>query len=171
MVTVIKTSRLLLRPFQLMDAEVAHAWFGDPLVMRYTPTGSDDSVEKTRERLAEYQAHQAAHGFSKWLIADRESGRALGDAGLLRLPDEGWMDLGFRLLPSYWGKGLATEAASAWVSAAAGVLHLRRLGAFVHPENVASIHVLEKVGFRTERQDTVMGMHSIVFGLDLGDAS
>jgi len=41
-----------------------------------------------------------------------------------------------------------------------------RLGAFVHPKNVASIRVLEKVGFRAERQDMVMGMDSIVFSLD-----
>ena len=43
---------------------------------------------------------------------------------------------------------------------------IHRLGAFVHPENIASIRVLEKVGFHPEGCDTVMGMESIVFSLD-----
>ncbi len=169
MVNVIDTRRLRLRPFELSDAEAAHGWLGDPLVMQYTPAGVVSGVHKTRERLAEYRAHQATHGFSKWLIADRASGRPIGDAGLLQLPELGWIDLGFRLSPSHWGQGLATEAASAWVSAAFGPLGLARLGAFVHPENAASIRVLEKLGFRSERQDVVMGMRSIVFGLAAAD--
>ncbi len=81
MPNIIETRRLLLRPFELIDAEAAHEWFGDPLVMKYTPTGADGSVEKTRDRVRTYQAHQTAHGFSKWLIADRESGKPIGDAG------------------------------------------------------------------------------------------
>ena len=73
---------------------------------------------------------------------------------------------GFRLAQPYWGQGLATEAASAWVRAAFDEYHIHRLGAFVHPENVASIRVLEKLGFHAKRRDTVMGMESIVFSLD-----
>jgi RimJ/RimL family protein N-acetyltransferase len=43
---------------------------------------------------------------------------------------------------------------------------MERLGAFAHPKNVASIRVLEKLGFHAERRDTIMGMDSIVFSLD-----
>jgi len=56
--------------------------------------------------------------------------------------------------------------ASAWVRTALDQLGVSRLGAFVHPENVASIHVLEKVGFHAERHEMVMGMDSIVFSFD-----
>jgi [ribosomal protein S5]-alanine N-acetyltransferase len=85
---------------------------------------------------------------------------------LLVLDEYGWIDLGFRFAQAYWGKGLATEVASAWVRAAFDELGLIRLGAFVHPENVASIRVLEKVGFKRERRGMVFGMDSIVFSLD-----
>ena len=159
----IETDRLCLRPFELADAEAAHEWFGDEFVMKYTPSGPDPSVLKTRQRLATYQEHQSKHGFSKWLITDRQSGRPIGDAGLLHQPDQGWLDLGYRLSRSWWGKGLATEAASAWVSAAAGTPGLPPLVAIVHPENAASIRVLEKLGFYPERRDIVMGMPAIVF--------
>lgn len=45
-------------------------------------------------------------------------------------------------------------------------LSLDRLAALVHPENAASIRVLAKLRFRVARQDTIMGMNSILFTLD-----
>jgi len=163
----IETDRLILRPFEASDASAAFGWFGDPVVMRFTPTGADKSIEETKARLAGYVEHQKAHGFSKWLILDRASGVAIGDSGLLVLEDYDWVDTGFRFAQLHWGRGFATEVASAWVRAAFDKLRLTRLGAFVHPENVASIHVLEKVGFHADRRETVMSMDSIVFLLDV----
>ena len=168
MQTRIETSRLTLRPFEASDAQAAFEWFSDPVVMRFTPTGPDKSIEQTITRLAGYQNHQKAHGFSKWLIRERDSGIAIGDSGLYFLPEYGWVDLGFRFPQPCWGKGFATEVASAWVRAALDEFRIGQLGAFAHPENLASIRVLEKVGFRAERRDVVMGMDSIVFFLDAG---
>ncbi len=169
MQATLETSRLILRPFQSGDVEAAFGWFGDPVVMRFTPTGPDTSVDQTKARLANYQAHQTKHGFSKWIILERPSGRAIGDSGLLKLEDQGWIDLGFRLAQPYWVKGLATEAASAWVRAAFDEFHIDRLTALVHPENVASIRVLEKLRFHADRRETIMGMNSILFSLDAKD--
>ena len=162
----IETSRLILRPFEEDDAQEAFQWFGDPLVMEFVPGGPDRSIEQTRTRLSNYRTHQAAHGFSKWIIVERASSRRIGDSGLLVLDDYGWIDLGFRLARSSWGHGFATEAGFAWVRVAFGKFQLARLGAFSHQENVASIRVLEKLGFQSERRDTVMGMDSIVFALE-----
>jgi RimJ/RimL family protein N-acetyltransferase len=143
----IETNRLILRPFESDDVEAAFTWFGNPIIMRFTPTGPDISIEQTKARLAKYQEHQTTHGFSKWIILDRRLGRAIGDSGLLMIEEYGWIDLGFRLAQRYWGKGLATEVASVWVRAAFDDFHIDRLTAIVHPENLASIRVLEKLGF------------------------
>ncbi len=160
----IETRRLILRPFESADAETAFAWFGDAIVMRFTPTGPDTSVEQTKARLGKYEEHQTPHGFSRWIILDHRLDRAIGASGLLELREHGWIDLGFRLAQSYWGKGLATEAASAWVHAAAfHDFHIDRLTSFVHPENVGSIRVLEKLGFRAAGRGTIMGMNSVSF--------
>ncbi len=167
---MIETTRLILRPFESADAEAAFGWFGDPLVMRFTATGPDKSIEQTQARLARYQEHQTAHGFSKWIILDRGSRCAIGDSGLMDLKECGWIDLGYRFARPYWGKGLATEAASAWVRAGFDELHFDQINAFVHPENVASIRVLEKLNFRTLRRDTIMGMDAILFSLRAEDA-
>lgn len=162
----IETERLILRPFEASDAGAAFEWFGDPVVMRFTPTGPDKSMEQTQARLTLFMEHQNEHGFSKWLILNRTSGIAIGDSGLLILEEYGWIDLGFRFAQPYWGKGLATEVASAWVRAAFDEFGLSRLGAFAHPENRASIRVLEKLGFKVERRGMVFRMDSIVFSLE-----
>jgi ribosomal-protein-alanine N-acetyltransferase len=142
---IIETSRLILRPFESSDAEAAFAWFGDPIVMRFTPAGPDTSLDQTKVRLTSYQEHQTTHGFSKWIILDCRLGCVIGDSGLLELREYGWINLSFRLAQPCWGKGLATEAASAWVHAAFHDLHLDRLTAFVHPRNYPSIRILEKL--------------------------
>jgi len=164
--TTLETNRLILRPFKSGDVRAAFGWFGDPIVMRFTPTGPDTSIDQTKVRLANYQAHQTTHGFSKWIILERRLGGPIGDSGLLKMEEHGWIDLGFRLAQRYWGKGLATEAASAWVRAAFNDFHIDRLTALVHPENVASTRVLEKLRVQPERRDTIVGMKSIVYSLD-----
>jgi [ribosomal protein S5]-alanine N-acetyltransferase len=161
----IETDRLRMRPFISDDVQFAFDWFGDPLVMQFTPSGPDRNIEQTAARIANYQDHQSEHGFSKWIIIERVSDRPIGDAGLLFLGEYGWIDFGYRLAQPFWGKGLATEAASAWVQKAFGELRLNRLTAIVHPENFASIKVLQKLGFLEERRDVMMGMSSIIYGL------
>jgi hypothetical protein len=66
--------------------------------MRFTPTGADNSIEETKTRLTFFMEHQGARGFGKLLVADRTSGIAIGDSGLLVLEEYGWIDLGFRFV-------------------------------------------------------------------------
>lgn len=169
----IVTERLRLLPFQENDVEAAFAWFGDPEVMRFVPNGPDASVEATRKRIDGYRLHQATHGFSKWVIRLRESVEPIGDSGLLVLDETKAIDLGFRLARPHWGRGLATEAAGAWVRVAFSDLGIARLTAFTHPSNVASIGVLRKLGFSPTGVQLIMRMDALTFAcenLDFGPA-
>lgn len=159
----LETPRLSLRPFTPGDASAAYAWFSDPAVMRYTPTGPDRSLDETERRLARFVSHQNEHGFSKWIVLDRASGYPIGDAGLMVMPDYGFIDFGYRLAPAAWGRGLATEAASAWIDAAFHHFGLESLTAFAHPENAASLRILAKLGFVEQRRDVIQGMESVIF--------
>jgi RimJ/RimL family protein N-acetyltransferase len=49
--TTIETRRLILRLFESGEIEAVFAWFRDPIVMRFTPTGPDTSIEQTKARL------------------------------------------------------------------------------------------------------------------------
>jgi [ribosomal protein S5]-alanine N-acetyltransferase len=162
----IQTARTTLRPFIEADAEAAFEWFGDAEVMRFTPAGPDITIAHTRERIIRYIQHQTHHGFSKWLILERESGLPIGDAGLQLLEELGPVpDVGFRLIRSRWQRGLATEVAAAWVLRSLTIHGLDRLNAFAHVDNVASHRVLEKVGFLRTKREMIMGMDSFTYVL------
>ncbi len=162
----IQTERLHLRPFAEGDAEAAFGWFGDAEVMRLNVHGPDRSIEETRRRIERYREHQAAHGFSKWVVTRRESSAAIGDCGLMLLEELHSVELGFRLARRYWGQGLATEAALGWLRVAFGALGLPRVMAFTHPENLASAAVLRKLGFSRTATGQVMGMDALIFACD-----
>jgi RimJ/RimL family protein N-acetyltransferase len=167
METLFETSRLLLRPFQATDALVAYSWLTDPEIMRFNPTGQDHSMEQVEARLARYIAHQEQHGYSRWLMVDRESGEPIGDSGLLFMPGTGEIELGYRLLKPWWGRGLATEAAAGWLQYAFGRLELTEVIAFSHPDNHASVAVMKKSGFRFLRKDHIAGMGVVVYVIQI----
>ncbi|MGF1468865.1 MAG: GNAT family N-acetyltransferase [Sandaracinaceae bacterium] len=144
-----ETERLLLRAARVDDAEAMYALNTDPDVMRYTHEPMPASLGEMRARIASYPDFER-HGFGRWLCVDKVSGRVIGFAGLKHLSDLGEVDLGYRLLPAYWGRGLATEAARACVEFGFRTLGLESIIGLVLPDNAASRRVLEKVGMRLE---------------------
>jgi RimJ/RimL family protein N-acetyltransferase len=77
------------------------------------------------------------------------------------------VDLGYRFLPQYWGRGLATEASVVCLAYGFDVLGLERIIGITMPENLASMRVLEKVGM--ERQEPILceGEPAELFTIDV----
>jgi RimJ/RimL family protein N-acetyltransferase len=121
-------------------------------------------MEQVEARVARYMAHQEKYGYSRWLMFDRATDEAIGDAGLLYLPASQETELGYRLIKARWGQGLSTEAAARWLHYALDELHLPEVIAFSHPDNRASVRVMEKCGFTFLRQDTIANMGVVVYG-------
>jgi ribosomal-protein-alanine N-acetyltransferase len=158
-----QTERLLLRPFRESDIPYAHAWFSDADVMRYIPSGLDTTLEMSARRVLGYIQHQRQHGFSKWMVIERASGTPIGDSGILHIPGTEDIELGYRFAKQHWGHGYATEVAAGWLEYAFQTLMLPRFIAFAHPENTASIRVLEKIGMRYLRMDQVYGIQAVFY--------
>jgi len=156
------TPRLLLRPFGPGDAEVIHTIYSDPVVMRYVATGAMTDLAITRRLLDDYCAHQERLGYSFWAVIERESGQLIGDSGLYRTP-AGEVELGYTLGAAWWGRGYATEAASRWVQAAFNELGIDEVVALAEPANVASLHVLTKLGLKRQGERLAFGRPHAVF--------
>ena len=88
------------------------------------------------------------YGFGRGACILKSTGEQIGFAGLKYLEELGEVDVAYRLLPKYWGLGLATEAALASVRYGFADLDLKRIIGLVMPENIASVRVLEKTGLR-----------------------
>ena len=156
------TPRLLLRPFGPGDAEVVHTIYSDPVVMRYVATGPMSDLAVTERLIDDYNAHQERHGFSFWAVVERASGQLIGDAGLYQTP-AGEVELGYTLGAAWWGRGYATEAASRWLSVAFDELDINEVVALAEPANVASLHVLTKLGLVRDGERMAFGRPHAVF--------
>lgn len=147
MAIICETERLILREQTEDDATAVLRLGSDPLVMRYLLDPPPASLEEARtllrtHPLTDYQKY----GYGRWAIVLKSTGENIGFAGLKFLPDLQEVDIGYRLLSEYWGKGLATEASRPAIAYGFDVLGLKRIIGMVNPENVASVNVLRKLG-------------------------
>lgn len=151
---ILETDRLLLREFDDDDAEAFYPLVSNPEILRFTldPGGGVNSVGQALELLRSRSvADYRKHGFGRLAVVEKASRQLIGFAGLKYLGDRGEVDLGYRLLPTHWGRGFATESGRAILQDGFTRLGLTRIIATVFPENVASVRVLEKLGFVFEK--------------------
>jgi len=145
---VLKTSRLLLRPFHEEDIDPLYEIQGNRDAMRHTfQAASREAAERNLRRYAESAAR---NGFAPWTAVLQSEDRVIGWGGLSIDPfDPGWgIEVSYFFHPNYWGQGFATELVLAALDHGFRSLRLDLIGAFARPENLASIRVLEKSGFR-----------------------
>lgn len=146
---ILETDRLLLREFDEGDVEAFHVLGSDPEIIRYTadPGGGLKGLEHAREILRSHpMTDYRKHGFGRWACVHKANAEVIGFVGLKHLDELDEVDIGYRLLPSYWGEGLATEACRAVLDYGFARLQLERIIGLVDPRNVASVNVLEKLG-------------------------
>ena len=141
-----ETARLRLRRLRPTDEPALIALDSDVEVMRYIGSRGgtpEQIVERVRQRI------DADHGpLGWWLIETLADGAFQGVAALLPMPEGKDVELAYRLARASWGRGIATEAATALAERAFVRAGLPSLVAVTFPENVASQRVLGKVGFR-----------------------
>lgn len=159
---ILETDRLLLREFNEGDVAVFYILGSDPAITRYTgdPDGGLVNIEHAREIL---QSHPIAdyqkYGFGRWACVHKTSGEVIGFVGLKYLDELNEVDIGFRLLPAYWGIGLATEASQVVLEYGFAHLGLERIIGLVDPENVASVRILEKLGLSFAGMEENLGQN------------
>jgi RimJ/RimL family protein N-acetyltransferase len=88
------------------------------------------------------------YGYARYAMVHKGDQRVIGFCGLKFNSEVGMPDIGYRMLPEYWGQGFATEAALAVLEYSRDVLGVEKYFGDVVEENVASIRVLEKLGLR-----------------------
>ncbi|MDQ3620287.1 MAG: GNAT family N-acetyltransferase, partial [Actinomycetota bacterium] len=128
-----------------------HRLYGDPRVMRAFDPSGPWSLNQTAERVAEIVRHWERHRFGRYHMRLRESGEFVGRGGLEHDEDLGALDLGYSLLPQWWGRGLATEAGRAFIREAFTELGAELVVAVMMPANTRSIRVAERLGFVPDR--------------------
>ena len=145
-IPTLETDRLRLRHWDVKDFEAYAALRTDPDLQRYV--GGPVSKEKAWEDFCAAPGQWALRDFGVFLVAEKDSDAAAGFAGLWYPPDIAEPELCWSLFPGHTGKGYATEAAAEAKRWANETLGLPALMSFVHPENLASQKVAERLGAR-----------------------
>ncbi|MGC1273613.1 MAG: GNAT family N-acetyltransferase [Planctomycetaceae bacterium] len=148
---MIETSRLILRPFRPADRMPLVTLLSDQAVMQFSVSGpkpADDVLED----LDDWTRRHVLGRPERWAVTTRPDDRFIGFCGFSDhlINGEPFWELGYRLLPDTWGRGFATEAASAcrdWFFAAT---QIDRFALMIDPANIASARVAEKLGAQYE---------------------
>jgi len=144
-----ETSRLLLRPRTLADTDACVAMDDDPAVTRFVSgPWSDPSAHRAFVEARTRGPYPAGLGY--WTIARRDQlGSFIG--WVLLIPADGTgpeIEIGWRLRQDAWGCGFATEAAAPILDHAFETVKLSEVVAEIHPDNVGSLRVAEKIGLK-----------------------
>lgn len=165
----LQTPRLLLRRMTTDDLDDLTRMHLDPRVM--ATLGGIRSPEQTREWLEQKVEHWRQHGFGLWLARERQTGQFAGRGGLQHVEIDGRdeIEVGYSFLPDFWGRGLATELARESIRVAFTVLNLPELVCFTLKTNRASKRVMQKAGFRYERDLLYKDLPHILYRLPRAD--
>jgi RimJ/RimL family protein N-acetyltransferase len=150
---MIDTARLTLRLMTRDDIDDMLVIFSDPRVMASFGVPPFDRTRVERW-VSGNLAHQEKFGYGNFAVVHRSDGCLIGDCGLEHMDVHGRseVEIGYDFRSDYWGRGFATEAASAVRDFAFGALGLDRVISTIRPENVASRRVAEKIGMVLERE-------------------
>lgn len=148
----IETARLILRPWQMEDAEDLYEYAKNPEVGPNAGWKPHDSIEESREIIKMFTAPEKPGVL--FAIEEKENGKVIGSLGIEedgRRPQvEGAFSLGYVLSQAFWGRGLMTEVVSAAIDYAFQNCHAKLFSVTHYPFNKRSRRVIEKSGFYYE---------------------
>ena len=146
------TDRLILREFVPADWTEVLAYQRDPRYLRYYEwtDRTPDEVQRFVQMFLDQQAEQPRRKF-QLAVTLKTSGQLIGNCGIRQASAGAHeADIGYELSPEHWGHGYATEAARAMVQFGFAELCVHRIWSWCIADNVASAHVLEKLGLKLE---------------------
>ena len=161
----LETSRLLLRPFVEADLDRMAELMADKDFMRFSLGVFNRG--QTAAFLDKVRARDREGLPSQFAVIFRADNRLVGYCGFFSQIVDGVeeLEIGYRIDPGYWNRGIGTEAARAVRDYAVDQLQHPRLISLIHPDNAPSRRVAEKNGMILEKETVFRGFPTLVFTL------
>ena len=156
--TLIETDRILLREFKISDCQAVFDFSSNVEVQKYTGDAILNNLNQAKDIISNiWFSDYKKYGYGRWAVVYKPENKVIGFAGLKYLAEINETDIGFRFLPEYWGKGIASEVSKEIIKYGFEVLKLKRIIGIAMPENKASNKVLEKIGLDFYKFDKYEG--------------
>jgi len=157
--------RIYLVKLLAQDFENFYALTGNEKVMAMITEralSKEEALKKFKHFLQNNKLHKS---FGSFKVFEVTSSKLLGFAKLeIKNENRNEAELGYMLLPEFWGRGLGDEIAKHLLEVAISDLDLKRVYAITDPDNIASRKILLKNGFVSEEVGKIDGLPSEVFG-------
>jgi ribosomal-protein-alanine N-acetyltransferase len=127
-------------------------------VLRYFPKRDPPTRRSIEQFVQSQHDHWQQRGYGLWAVVRLSDSRLLGRSGLQFLPDTREVEIDFLLGKPFWGRGFATEAGHAGLRLGFETLGVEEIVGIVHPGNLASRRVLEKIGMMLTDETQYFGM-------------
>lgn len=147
---LLTTPRLFLRTWRPEDLPTFAALNADPEVMRYL--GNPLTTQQAEEFASQLQERFLQRGFAMLPVERRTDGAFLGICGINYTPWYPEEEIGWRFAREHWGKGYATEAATAWMAWAFTERGLARLISVTDAPNRRSVAVMNRLGMTFDHE-------------------
>ena len=148
-----ETKRLILRPFEMSDAEAMFRnWANDPDVLRYMPYEICNDLETTRVRISEWMGYfNSLNLWGAYALELKSTGEVIGTIDYAETNSNiREAEVGYQLGKAWWGKGYAAEALEALIDHCFETTNLNRIWGGYDPRNAPSGKVMEKAGMLYE---------------------
>ncbi len=154
---IIETERIILREFTLDDVDAVFEYGSSDIINKYTGDVSLKDKDEAKNIIENviFKDYKS-YGYGRWAVVFKKTNQVIGFAGLKYLPEFNETDIGFRFLPEYWNKGIATEISKEIIKYGFEKLNLNRIIGIADPKNIGSCKVLEKIGlifYKTDYYD------------------
>ncbi|GGH87435.1 RimJ/RimL family protein N-acetyltransferase [Pullulanibacillus pueri] len=149
------------------DVDFYASLWGNSEVVRYIGAGIPKTPPEAKAHLQERVLPRYKNGVGLFAMVYKPENKLIGHAGIIPQEVEGdiEMEIGYWLMPEYWGKGLAKEAAMAFRDYGFNELGLDRMISLINPNNPASIFVARKNGMRYERTVHFLTSTALVYAI------
>jgi len=145
---ILETQRILLRPGKISDAQaVYNNWGSDPEISKFMRWNTHGSVDETIAWLTEAEANISDKLSYNWLFVNKKTNEPMGSGGVFYNKTQDMFEIGYCIMKSCWGQGLATEAVKEILKFAVDELGETKFFACHAKENPTSGRILEKLGF------------------------
>ena len=162
---ILETERLILRSFRADDVDEMAQLFANPEFMRFS-LGVFTERKQTVAFIDKVMGWDRSGVSSQFAVVPRGEEAIVGYCGFFHHAEvPGEIEIGYRLHPDYWNRGLISEAARAVRDHGFRDLKLPRVISLIHPENIPSRRVAEKNEMKVEKEITFRGFPALVYAI------
>lgn len=157
-VPLLTTEHLILRPIVEKDIAALYTLFSSEAVMKFMDVEIFENVSEAAQMVTFFREKLETGEGMRWAICDKGQDELIGTCGYHHMSRSNFKaEIGYDLIPAYWGKGIMTNAIHSLLQYGFEQLQLNRIEAIVDPTNINSYKLLDRLGFQRE------GLHRQAF--------